>query len=196
MSKHSELLLPRPVEKLPDFAHGKARRTLADKLQEAFGLPSDAATAIADSVVDPTTVRKKIGDPQEPQAEKIRVLGGSLLGIRTEVWSRLVMPDPRNPRTGPVRRHPFAVDPGTGGEECRFRPIPEPRTPDGRPTDSAELAIDVESRDHLAWVCAQAAKCVLAKNNWKDSIASQGVMEAVWLLRRRTCTAMGRRRQR
>ncbi len=182
MSEHfEEHLLPRPVEKLPDFANAKARRTLAEKLQEAFGLSSDAATVIADSVVDPSTTRKNIGDPAEPQVEEIRVPGGVLLGIRTEVWSRLVMPDPRNPRIGPSRRHPFAVDPGTGGEDCRFRPVPEPRTPDDRPAESPELAVEVESRDHLTWASAQAAKYVLAKNNWKESIASQGVMEAVWL---------------
>jgi hypothetical protein len=31
-------VLPRPVERLPEYAHAKARQTLADKIVEAFGL--------------------------------------------------------------------------------------------------------------------------------------------------------------
>jgi hypothetical protein len=92
------------------------------------------------------------------------------------------MPDPRNPRIGPSRRHPFAVDPGAGGEDSRFRPVPEPRSPDGKPPTVPELVVDIESRHHLEWASAQAVNYVLAENDWRDSIRSQGVMEAVWLV--------------
>src|SRR5260370_19498612 len=51
-------LLPRPVERLPDYAHAKARQSLAEKLSEAFQLSEAGASAIANAVVDPTEVRK------------------------------------------------------------------------------------------------------------------------------------------
>ena len=181
MSRNSEeSRFPRPVERLPDFAHAKSRKTLADKLV-GLGLSAEAASTIGNTVVDPGSVRKKIGEVSNPQLEAIRVQGGTLYGLRAEVWSRLVMPDPRNPRIGPSRRHPFAVEPGTGDEQSRFRPVPEPRSPDGSLPTAPELVVDVESRDHLTWANAQAAQFVLAKNDWRNSIASQGVMESVWL---------------
>lgn len=175
-------VLPRPVELLPEYAHAKARQTLAEKLIEAFKLSPEAATAIANAVVDPTDVRKGIGEPTEPQTEEIPVPGGTVLGIRTQVWARRIMPDPRNPRIGPSRRHPFAVEPGTGDEAAKFRPVPEPRTPDGVASTIAELVVDIENRHHLIWASQQAARFVLAENDWSQSIASQGVMEAVWLV--------------
>lgn len=175
-------VLPRPVERLPDYAHAKARQTLAEKIIEAFGLSEASASAIANAVVDPSEVRKTIGDTTDPDVEKIPVPGGTLLGIRTSVWARRTMPDPRNPRTLPSRRHPFAVDPGTGGEESKFRPVPEPRPLNAEDRQKAEMAVDIESRHHLTWAAQQAASFVLAENDWRQSIESQGVMEAVWLV--------------
>jgi hypothetical protein len=176
-------VLPRPLERLPEYAHAKARRTLAERLVAAFGMSEAATDAIANAVVDPSAVRKAIGEPNDPQVEEIAVPGGMLLGIRTTVWSRRIMPDPRNPRIGPSRRHPFAIDPGpTGGEGSRFRPVPEPRSPDGKPETSPELVVDIDSRHHLEWASAQAANYVLADNDWRGSIRSQGVMQAVWLV--------------
>jgi hypothetical protein len=177
-------VLPRPLENLPDYPHGKSRRALAERLVAAFGMSEAAADAIANAVVDPSAVRDAIGDPTKNLrwVEQIAVPGGVVLGLRTTVWSRRVMPDPRNPRIGPSRRHPFAVDPGAGGEDSRFRPVPEPRSPDGKPPTVPELVVDIESRYHLEWASAQAASYVLAENDWRDSIRSQGVMEAVWLV--------------
>ena len=175
-------VLPRPVERLPDFAHAKSRQALADRLSDAFGLTPYSAATIADAIVDPSDVRRSIGEPGDPDVERIPVPGGTLLGIRTQVWARRVMPDPRNPRTLPSRRHPFAVDPGSGDEDSRFRPVPEPQPLDPARPQSAELAVDVESRHHLAWAAQQAAAYVLNENDWRTSIRSQGVMEAVWLV--------------
>ena len=179
-SKSDDSLLPRPVEDLPDYAYANARQNLADKLAECFSLSEPAAHAIADAAVDPSAVRKSIGEAHDLRVEEIRVPGGNLLAIRTEVWAQYVMPDPRNPRIGPSRRHPFAVTPGSAGEDSRFRPVPEPTSPTDRP-DAPELEVQVESRDHLAWASLQASKYVLAENDWRKSIASQGVMEPVWL---------------
>ncbi|MCA8239088.1 hypothetical protein [Burkholderia cenocepacia] len=175
-------VFPRPVEALPEFANAQARRTLAERISAAFGLSTATATTIANSVVDPSAVRKSIGDPADPEVERIAVPGGTLLGIRTTVWSRRVMPDPRNPRTLPSRRHPFAVDPGSAGEDSKFRPIPEPRALDAKRPHLAELEVEIESRHHLNWAAQHAAAYVLSENDWRISIASQGVMEAVWLV--------------
>lgn len=177
-----EQVLPRPVERLPEYANAKARRTLAERLTTIFALSDAAADAIANAVVDPSAVRKSIGDPEDPQVELIPVPGGTLKGIRTQVWARRIMPDPRNPRIGPSRKHQFAVEPGTAGEDSKFRPVPEPRSPDGKPPTVAELVVEVDSRAHLEWASIQAAGYVLAENDWRASIASQGVMEAVWLV--------------
>ncbi|WP_202633009.1 hypothetical protein [Bradyrhizobium sp. LCT2] len=167
---------------MPDYAHAKARQNLAEKIVDAFGLSEASANAIANAVVDPSEVRKSIGDTIDPDVEKIPVPGGTLLGIRTSVWARRAMPDPRNPRTLPSRRHPFAIDPGTGGEDSKFRPVPEPRSLDPAERYKAELAVDIENRHHLTWAAQQAASFVLTENDWRASIESQGVMEAVWLV--------------
>ncbi len=175
-------ILPRPVERLPDYAHAKARQTLAERLTAAFDLSGASAAAIANAVVDPSEVRASIGSAEEPDVERIPVPGGTLLGIRTHVWARRTMPDPRNPRTLPSRRHPFAIEPGTGGDDSKFRPVPEPRPLDPAHPQIAELAVSIENRHHLIWASQQAARFVLSENNWKASIESQGVMEAVWLV--------------
>jgi hypothetical protein len=175
-------VLPRPVDRLPEYAHAKSRQALAERIADAFKTSASSATAIASAVVDPSAVRKAIGDPLDPETEKIAVPGGTLLGIRASVWVRRVMPDPRNPRTLPSRRHPFAVEPGAGAENSKFRPVPEPHSLNLDQPRLAELAVDVENRDHLTWASQSAASYVLAENDWRGSIASQGVMEAVWLV--------------
>jgi hypothetical protein len=178
----NDQVLPRPVESLPEYASAKARNPLVERLMAAFPMSEAAAQAIANTVVDPSTVRKYIGEPTDPQFEEIAVPGGHVLGIRTTVWARRIMPDPRNPRTGPTRRHAFAVEPGMGDEDSRFRPLPEAETPEGKPDTTPELVVKIESRHHLEWASDQAADYVLGENDWRDSIRSQGVMEAVWLV--------------
>lgn len=167
-----ETLLPRPPGELDVPAIATATRRTAEKLEELFGLSPEAAEAFAAAAVDPAEVRKAADNP-----ERLYVPGGTLLGLRTRVWSRRVMPDPRNPRVGPARRHPVAVAPGSG-EDSRFRPVPNPEpAPDERP----ELTLDVVSREHLTWASAIAKKYVLKANDWRTSIRNQGVMTEVWL---------------
>jgi hypothetical protein len=182
MTYSEENVLPRPVEALPDYANARSRQTLSERLKTAFGLSDEAATTIANAVVNPAEVRKTIGEPTDPGFEEISVPGGTLLGIRTSVWARRAIPDPRNPRILPARRHPFAVEPGTGSEESKFRPIPEPTPRDADHPEEPELSVEIESQHQLVWASQQASKYVLADNDWRTSIASQGVMEAVWLV--------------
>jgi hypothetical protein len=175
-------VLPRPVERLPDYAHAKARQALAERLSSAFRLSPEVSAAVSNAVVDPSSLRKSIGDPTDPEIERIAVPGGTLLGLRTQMWAHRVMPDPRNPRTLPARRHPFAIDPGAGAEDSKFRPVPEPRAAREDDPACAELVVEVDSRDHLTWASQHAASYILAENDWRESVASQGVMEAVWVV--------------
>ena len=167
-----ETLLPRPIQLLEAPALAPATRRAAERLQEQFNLSPESAEAFAGAVVDPAEVRKAAENP-----EALYVPGGTLWGLRTRVWTRRVMPDARNPRVGPARRHPIAVRPGST-EEAHFRPIPEPYPdPDGRP----ELRLDIESREHLTWASVIAKKYILKDNDWRMSIRNQGVMTEVWL---------------
>ncbi len=167
-----ETLLPRPVQLLETPALAQATRRAAERLQQQFNLSPAAAEAFAASVVDPAEIRKAADNP-----EQLYVPGGTLLGLRARVWTRRVMPDPRNPRVGPARRHPIAVRPGST-EDARFRPIPDPEPdPDGRP----EVRLDIQSREHLSWASAIAKKFILKDNDWRLSIRNQGVMTEVWV---------------
>jgi hypothetical protein len=74
--------------------------------------------------------------------------------------------------------------------------VPEPRSLDQSNPQRAELAVDIESRHHLIWACQQAAAFVLAENDWRASIESQGVMEAVWLVPTTYSMPMDRRPRR
>jgi len=169
--KTDDHVLPRPVTRLPDYAVARARHTAAEKLVERFKLSSEAAECLAKAVVDPAELRQAIEHPV-----RLAVPGGTLLGVRSELWSRQVMPDPRNPRIGPSRRHPFAVDPGTD-EESRFAPVPDPVSQGAVP----ELHVTIESREHMTWACDQAKQHVLDTNDWRESIRNQGVMTEVWV---------------
>ena len=173
MSKVSadDHVLPRPVEPLPDYAISRARASASEKLVEKYKLAPEAAQCLADAAVDPAEFRQSMDHPV-----RMSVPGGTILCVRTPVWARKVFPDPRNPRLGPARRHQFAIEPGTGGEDSRFAPVPEP-TSDGV---APALHVGVQSREHLSWAADMAKKHVLEVNDWRASIRVQGVMTEVW----------------
>lgn len=167
-----ETVLPRPVEPLPGPALATATRRLADRFADLFNMSEEAANAFALAVVDPSMVRRVVETP-----ERLPVPGGVILAIRAEVWARYVIPDPRNPRIGPARRHPASNLVGRD-ESTRFRPLPEPAAAsDARP----QLVQRLQSPEHLAWAAKQAHDYVIDKNDWRESIRNQGVMTEVWL---------------
>lgn len=164
---------PRPVSRIPDFAPAPARKRTAETLETAFGLSPESARAVADAIVDHGQARDSIRNP-----ERRRVPGGELIMVAADAWSARLGFDPANMRTAQNQIHPFAVTPGTGAENSRFAPIRQATSdPSGRP----ELVAEVDSRVHLEWGYGRAAEYVLAHNDWTDSIAAQGVMEAVWV---------------
>lgn len=167
-----ETVLPRPVEPLPTPALAAATRRLADKLVDQFGMSEEAASALAVATVDPAAARRSAEAP-----ERKPVPGGVIVAIRTEVWARYVIPDPRNPRIGPARRHPASALVGRS-EATRLKPLAEPKAaPGSRP----ELIQRIAGQEHLAWAAQQARDYVLANNDWRESIRQQGVMTEVWI---------------
>lgn len=167
-----DTVLPRPAEPLPTPALAAATRKLADKLTDLFGMSDEAALAFALAAVDPSAARKAAESP-----ERLSVPGGVILAVRAEVWARYVIPDPRNPRNGPARRHPASTLVGRG-ESTRLRPLTDPKAaPEGRP----ELVQQIRDQEHLLWAAQQARDYVINNNDWRDSIRHQGVMTEVWL---------------
>jgi hypothetical protein len=167
-----ETVLPRPAEPLPAPALALATRKLTDKLIDLFGMSDEAAQAFALAAVDPSAARRAADNP-----ERLLVPGGVILAVRTDVWARYIVPDPRNPRIGPARRHPASTLVGRG-ESTRLRPLIEPKAaPGGRP----ELVQQIQSQEHLAWAAQQARDYVIDNNDWRNSIRHQGVMTEVWL---------------
>ena len=167
-----ETVLPRPAELLPAPALAPATRKLADKLTDLFNMSEEAAQAFALAVVDPSAARRVAENP-----ERLSVPGGVILAVRADVWARYIIPDPRNPRIGPARRHPVSTLVGRG-ESTRLRPLAEPKAaPESRP----ELVQEVQGQEHLAWAAQQARDYVINNNDWRNSIRHQGVMTEVWL---------------
>jgi hypothetical protein len=169
---------PRRVIAPPQLADARARKSFAERLQ-CFGFTEAAARCIADATVDPSTARKFIGEPETPNFEVRRTPIGIVKGIPVEVWATRVMPDPRNPRTSPEKKHPFVIDPGTGDASRRYPPIPDPRSSES--PGAPELLVMIESRDHLAFAHSLAADYIAKHNDWEDSIRNQGIMEPIWL---------------
>lgn len=169
----ADKVLPRPVEPLPMPALAAASRKLADKLVDQYNMSEEAAQALSVAAVDPAAVRRSL----EAGPEHLPVPGGAVLAVRAQVWSRAIMPDPRNPRIGPARRHPASNLVGND-ERTRFAPLPEPAAhPEGKP----ELIQRLQNPEHLAWAALQAKDYVLTSNDWRESIRNQGVMTEVWV---------------
>src|ERR1700733_12675507 len=80
---------------------------------------------------------------------------GIVKGIPVEVYASRVMPDPRNPRTSPEKKHAFAIPPGSGDLSHRYPPIPDPRS--SETPGAPELLVGIQSRDHLAHAHSTAA---------------------------------------
>ncbi|TDO06452.1 hypothetical protein EV580_6540 [Mycobacterium sp. BK086] len=170
----TDKVLPRPVEPLPTPALSPASRKLVDKMVDQLNMGEEAAQALAAAVVDPSAVRRSI----EAGPERLPVPGGAVLAVRAQVWSRAIMPDPRNPRISPSRRHPASGVVGKD-ERTRFAPLPEPLAhPDGKP----ELIQRLQNQEHLAWAAGQAREYVLSNNDWRESISNQGVMTETWVV--------------
>ncbi|WP_456819920.1 hypothetical protein [Cellulomonas sp. URHB0016] len=103
----------------PDLAAGQAIKNAARRLETAFGLPADAAFAMATATVDPSEVRNQI-DAKSPfgHLQAIQTPAGYfLLAQQTRVWTSMISGDGGNGRS----RYKIQTATGAG---ARPRPWP------------------------------------------------------------------------
>jgi hypothetical protein len=85
----------------PEPSAGAAVKSAAKRFETAWGLPLEAAFAVAATIVDPTKARNAI-DPKDPfeHLQRIQTPDGKLLlAVRARVWTALVSGDGGNGRS-------------------------------------------------------------------------------------------------
>ncbi|CAM3733994.1 hypothetical protein [Nocardioides zeicaulis] len=158
---------PRPPY-LPDLAKTASLRRLASALVDR-GLHEHAATAIASSVCDPTTVRRQLTAPG-----RLRVEGGYLEVVQTEVWSPSVLVFPTNPRALPA--FAYEIEGATG----RRNPLP-PLLGSADP-DAVELLLPgLPSSDLVGALDAQ-VDYLRRANDLREAVGRVGIREPLLLV--------------
>ena len=100
-------LLSRPLSVCPNMLMPRRASPSPTRSLTRFACRKNSASAIANAVVDPSEVRKYIGDPNDPDVEKIPVPGGLCLAIRTSVWARSDNAGPPQPSHSPLSPSSF-----------------------------------------------------------------------------------------
>jgi hypothetical protein len=158
---------PRPLH-LPDLAKTVSLRRLASALVDR-GLHQHAATAIASSVCDPTTVRRQLSAPG-----RLRVEGGYLEVVQTEVWSPSILVFPTNPRALPA--FAYEIEGATG------RRTPLPPLVGAEDPDAVELLLPgVPSADLVGALDAQVDYLKRA-NDLREAVGRVGIREPLLLV--------------
>jgi hypothetical protein len=158
---------PRPTS-LPDLAKTAALRRLASALVDR-GLHDHAAAAIASSVCDPTTVRRQLSAPG-----RLRVDGGYLEIVQTEVWSPSVLVFPTNPRALPA--FAYEIEGATG----RRNPLP-PLLGSDDPEAVELLVPSVPSSDLVGALDAQ-VDYLRRANDLREAVGRVGIREPLLLV--------------
>lgn len=163
----SEADTPTPVPTLPDLAKMPAVKRLANALEER-GLRSNTAEAIAVAVCDPSEARRQLEQPAT-----MRVSGGTLAVLYTDVWVPAVLPYPDNPRMLPGLT--YAVE----SHEGRRRPLPPARASNGASTELVMAPVrSTELVDHLD---AQ-FRYLRDNNDLALSVGDHGIQEPLLLV--------------
>jgi hypothetical protein len=161
-----EIDVPSPVPALPELAKMQAVTRLTRTLIER-GLHDNAAEAIAVAVCDPSGVRRLLEQPTI-----LRVGGGSLEVIYTDVWVPAILPCPANPRMLPALSH--AVENHAG----RLRPLPALAANSTSPELVMAPVTSVELVEHL-----NAQRNYLQDNNdLTTSVGNHGIREPLLLV--------------
>jgi hypothetical protein len=138
------------------------------KLADAFvrnGLPRHVAESVARSVSDPAAVRNRLS-----AVNTVRVPGATLLTVETLVFAPAVLPYPANPRAAGEWRFPAA------GDESR-RPLCEIGA--SRGSAVPELLVAADSPEHVTESLSRNAAALRSMNNYRESIALQGVLRPI-----------------
>jgi len=140
------------------------------KLAEALvrnGLPVSVAGTIARSVTDPTAVRNRLS-----AVNTLRVRGAELFTVEATVFAPAVAPYLANPRAAGSWQFPAAGD-------GSLRPLCSIASADG--SLAPELLIKADSPEHVAGILSTNAMVLTGSNNYRESIAEQGVLRPVIL---------------
>ncbi len=153
---------------LPTLAKSSAVRRLVDSLEER-GLHTHAATAIASAVCDPTSVRRQLTAPG-----RLRVDGGFLEVVQTEVWVPGVLAYPTNPRALPAFTYPIE------SQEGRRHPLPGlAPSPDA---DAVELLVPPLPSSTLIGAIDAQVQYLRRANDLRESVALLGIREPLLLI--------------
>lgn len=156
-----------PVPALPELPKMAAVNRLRHAL-EARGLSADAADAIAVAVADPSEVRNLLEKPA-----LMRVAGGILEVIYSDVWVPAVLPFPENPRMLPALS--YAVE----GNRGRLRPLPAAVAD---PNGSPELQMPVVSGAELIEHLDAQMQYLRDNNDLSTSVGNHGIREPLLLV--------------
>jgi hypothetical protein len=163
-----DLDVPTPVPVLPELAKTPAVQRLMTTLV-GRGIHEHTARAIAYAVCDPSAVRRQLDQPAE-----IRLNGGALEVVHTQVWVPAVLPYPENPRMLPGLT--YAVE----DRAERRRPLPPARPGDNR--SSPELVMEpVPTTDLVGYLDAQLSYL----RNYNDltvSVGNHGILSELLLV--------------
>ncbi|MBF6174434.1 hypothetical protein [Nocardia blacklockiae] len=158
------VLLPRPIRQLPPHPDPAKIRAVRAAAEKHLKMSSEAAGAMASIWVDPEDVLRQIQYPR-----KMRIPGGVLLCIESDVWTVRLMPDPTNPRNGATYIYPAA---GTTAY------IEDLQVADDVRSGTAEMIRKTKSFKGLARVMENAMRKTAKANELHPPINEQGIMDA------------------
>jgi hypothetical protein len=153
----------------PDLFAPYAKSAATKKFYEqllAVGVPDDVAHAVSRIVANPTHARKAL-----ELLEELPTPNGTLLALRTSVYSAAVMINPANGRCATGWSYP--ANNGTPG--------PRPLTVSTYNGSNRTLAITGTDRQHFIAALAKSRSIVLKGNDHSSSIGEKGVFETLML---------------
>ncbi|MFF4243958.1 hypothetical protein ACFYY2_05730 [Streptomyces sp. NPDC001822] len=164
----SEEDLPSLPDGLPALPRTAAVRKLASTLVTQ-GFSEGAATAVARAIARPEEARKRLQNP-----DIMRVPGGILHTITTQVWAPAVCHFPGNNREAGYRVYPLsgALSPG------HFPPL---RGLEAAPGETGELVLQAQSRAHVVSAMDKSNSFLARHNDLAETIGQHGILRELLL---------------
>ncbi|MEU4686452.1 hypothetical protein [Streptomyces xinghaiensis] len=160
--------LPALPDGLPALPKTAAVRRLASSLV-AYGFSEGAATAIARAIARPEEARKRLQNP-----DIMRVPGGVLATITTQVWAPAVCHYPGNNREASHRIYPLSGALQAG----QYPPLRELDSVSGV---TGELVLQAQSRAHVVSSLNKSNAFLARHNDLSETIGHHGILREVLL---------------
>ncbi|TKA09512.1 hypothetical protein [Actinacidiphila oryziradicis] len=153
---------------LPALPKTAAVRKLAGALV-SYGYSEGAATAVARAIARPEEARKRLQNP-----DIMRVPGGVLETITTQVWLPSVSHFPGNNREAGHRTYPLSgeLQPGS---------YPPLRGLEATPGETGELVLTAQSRAHVVSALDQSNAFLARHNDLEETIGQHGILRELLL---------------